>query len=384
MPGLSQLKQFNKDIQSLGDEITLRATRGEKPIVVPIPKGITVEDDSEDFVLGMPDNPRVVDNSNVDDDLSEITGITSGKTSSSSGEEAAPSFEAPDMSSLLAPVDLGSDAGGDDGMPDLSQFMDAPEEEEPEVIEEEPEEISVADMGLEALLAGAGFDGTEGTEEEQAEEPEPEEEIESPTSLPVDDGTQDFDFSTGAADLPDFDLPDAGSVSEAEPFPTEDNTQDNIEAPAADAFDIPEVPEMPEASEAPDPFAVPDIEDITEAPEAPEAPESVEELGDLDELGELGDMEDLGGTEDLGAAEDLSAPEDLGAAQDLGTPEDLGTAEDLGAVEDFDMPEPADIPEAPGEGEAAPADLEEPAELGELDDLGELGELGDFDEPSST
>ena len=89
MPGLSQLKQFNKDIQSLGDEITLRATRGEKPIVVPIPKGITVEDDSEDFVLGMPDNPRVVDNSNVDDDLSEITGITSGKTSSSSGEEAA-------------------------------------------------------------------------------------------------------------------------------------------------------------------------------------------------------------------------------------------------------------------------------------------------------
>ena len=76
MPGLSQLKQFNKDIQSLGDEITLRAQRGEKPVVVPIPKGITVEDDSEDFVLGMPDNPKAVDNSNVDEDLSEITGMT--------------------------------------------------------------------------------------------------------------------------------------------------------------------------------------------------------------------------------------------------------------------------------------------------------------------
>ena len=51
MPGLSQLKQFSKDIQSLGDEITLRAQRGEKPIVIPIPKGITIEDDSEEFVV---------------------------------------------------------------------------------------------------------------------------------------------------------------------------------------------------------------------------------------------------------------------------------------------------------------------------------------------
>ena len=131
MPGLSQLKQFNKDIQSLGDEITLRAQRGEKPVVVPIHKGITVEDDSEDFVLGMPDNPKAVDNSNVDEDLSEITGITSGGSGKKDDGEAAPSFEAPDMSSLLAPVDLGGDSS-DDGMPDLSAFADEPIEEEPE------------------------------------------------------------------------------------------------------------------------------------------------------------------------------------------------------------------------------------------------------------
>ena len=187
MPGLSQLKEFNKDIQSLGDEITLRASRGEKPIVLPIPKGITVENDSEDFVLGMPDNPKIVDNSNVDEDLSEITGLSTGKASGSdSGAEAAPSFEAPDMSSLLAPIDLGGEQS-DSGLPDLSEFMDAPvEEEQPEEIEEEPEEISVADMGLEALLAGEGFDGTEGTEEEEEESLAEEE---APVDqLPVDSG----------------------------------------------------------------------------------------------------------------------------------------------------------------------------------------------------
>ena len=373
MPGLSQLKQFNKDIQSLGDEITLRATRGEKPIVVPIPKGITVEDDSEDFVLGMPDNPRVVDNSNVDDDLSEITGITSGKAGSSSGEEAAPSFEAPDMSSLLAPVDLGSDAGGDDGMPDLSQFMDEPVEEEPEVIEEEPEEISVADMGLEALLAGAGFDGTEGTEEEQEEiaEPEPEEDLNSATSLPVDDGmsdlgaeapsaADDFDFSTGAADLPDFDLPDAGSVPEAEPFPTEDFNMPEI----GDIPEAPEVPEMPDVPEAPEAAETFDVPEMAEIPEAPEAAEPAEELGDLDEIGELGDVEDLGDTEDF------------------------GTTEDLGTTEDFDMPEPADIPEVPEVPEEVETDSKEKAsdlgELGDLDELGNIDDLGDVEDLGDT
>ena len=369
MPGLSQLKQFNKDIQSLGDEITLRATRGEKPIVVPIPKGITVEDDSEDFVLGMPDNPRVVDNSNVDDDLSEITGITSGKTSSSSGEEAAPSFEAPDMSSLLAPVDLGSDAGGDEGMPDLSQFMDAPEEEEPEVIEEEPEEISVADMGLEALLAGAGFDGTEGTVEDQQEEPEPEPE-EAPDSLPVDDGTtvsdapsEDFDFSTGAADLPDFDLPDAGSMGDAEPFPTEDNTQNAVPEPQTDPYAIPdieditgepqaaEVPEMPEVPEAPEAFDTPEAPEAFDTPEAPEvfdvpemeempeeaaAAEPVEELGDLDELGELGDLGELGELGDVGETEEPAPAEEPADAEP--STADLFNAQDV-EIPDFDNAE---------------------------------------------
>ncbi|MCQ2591586.1 MAG: hypothetical protein MJ188_02280 [Treponema sp.] len=170
MPGLKQLKQFEKDILSIGDELTLRASRGEKPVRVPIPKNIQVEDDSEDFVLGMPEEPLIhTTESTVDDDLSEITGIVTGARDGRKQTEEAEqdAFAAPDLSSLLAPMDFES-GSQESEMPDLSMFMDnAPEENE--IQPEEPQktkEVSVADMGLEALLAGAGFDGSEGANQE--------------------------------------------------------------------------------------------------------------------------------------------------------------------------------------------------------------------------
>ena len=323
MPGLSQLKQFSKDIQSLGDEITLRALRGEKPVVVPIPKGITVEDDSEDFVLGMPDNPKAVDNSTVDEDLSEITGIASGGSGKKSDSDSAPSFEAPDMSSLLAPVDLGGDSA-DDGMPDLSAFADEPVvEEEPEEIEEEPEEISVADMGLDALLAGAGFDGSEGTEEEQTEEQEESEpEVDE---LPVDSGDSELE----------------------EPLPFENTT--------------------------PDPFAIPDIPDTPAFPEEPVAAEEPVPEAALDDTGfaeDFSPVEDISPIEDTGTVEPASeAPiEDL---DELGDLDELDELEDLGdtGTNDFAEPETSDIVE--------PADITEPEPLAE--DISDLNiETPDF------
>ena len=361
MPGLSQLKQFNKDIQSLGDEITLRAQRGEKPVVVPIPKGITVEDDSEDFVLGMPDNPKAVDNSNVDEDLSEITGITSGGSGKSEDGDAAPSFEAPDMSSLLAPVDLGGDSS-DEGMPDLSAFADEPiAEEQPEEIEEEPEEISVADMGLEALLAGAGFDGTEGTGEEP--EPEPEEEPEPAVDeLPVD--------STG----PEEPLPFETAASE-EPLPFDVTPSE----PAPDPFAIPDIPDTPAFPEEP-------IEDFSEAapvedfasPEPVEdfeSPEPVEDFETAEPSDTVEDFESPSPVEDFEAAEpveDFESPEPI---------EDFETAESAEPVEDFDAEQPA---EAVDDFEAAEPieDFEtaEPAEPAQADELGELGDLDSLDD----
>ena len=356
MPGLSQLKQFSKDIQSLGDEITLRATRGEKPIVVPIPKGITVEDDSEEFVLGMPDNPRVVDNSSVDEDLSEITGISTSAGKSDSSAEAAPSFEAPDMSSLLAPVDLGGEESGGGEMPDLSQFMDEPVEEEPEIVEEEPEEISVADMGLEALLAGAGFDGTEGTGEEE----EPSADFE--TEEEPDENSLAVDYGSAEPKQP-----------EPEPLPTEetfdfDTSVLDIPASTPEAAPTPEAPAVPEPEEALPDFAEPEMPDIPAEPETaampeePGAPEPLEDLGDLEsldsldsleEIDELGDMPEAVTDEPQAAAEpqtdSFDLPEVSPGSFDEPAPFEM---EDVAAPEGFDLEEPAaaeDMEAAPEE-----------------------------------
>ena len=364
MPGLSQLKQFSKDIQSLGDEITLRAQRGEKPVVVPIPKGITVEDDSEDFVLGMPDNPKVVDNSNVDDDLSEITGITSG-SSGKKDEDSAPSFEAPDMSSLLAPVDLGGDSS-DDGMPDLSAFADEPViEEEPEAVEEEPEEISVADMGLEALLGGAGFDGTEGIEEEN---PEPEE-VEEPAvdELAVDTGDEEpLPFDTSAEPLPlDNSIPE-------EPLP----------------FDL-----TPSSTPAPDPFAIPDIPDTPVFPEEPieEAVEEAAPAEAIDELGDLDSLEDLGNadfaTEEPAPVEDFETP-DAAPVEDFETPE-AAPVEDFdiseaAPVEDFETPDAAPVEDFDIADAAAVTDFETPDAAPVEDfDIADAAPVEDFETPEA-
>ena len=50
MPGLNQLKQFSEDIREIGDEVNIRAQRGEKPVSLPLPQGISEEDDSEELL----------------------------------------------------------------------------------------------------------------------------------------------------------------------------------------------------------------------------------------------------------------------------------------------------------------------------------------------
>ena len=135
MPGFSQLKKFSDDLISLGDEYSLRASRGERVVRYEIPKTIEDKDDSEDFVLGMPEIVAEVVDTQVDDDLSDIMGISTEKTNDGEGqpETAAPSFAAPDLSNLLNPIGL-SDVSSEDAMPDFSMFM---EPEEPEIEEEE-------------------------------------------------------------------------------------------------------------------------------------------------------------------------------------------------------------------------------------------------------
>ena len=216
MPGLSQLKQFNKDLLAIGDEVTIRAARGEKPVEVHIPKEVEDKNDAEDFVLGMPEIEAEVDNSPVDEDLSDLAGLANpASTSSNDSTEPSPTFEAPDLSDLLNPIAISDDggSGSSSDMPDLSMFEDAPVEEEEEIVEEEPEEISVADMGLDALLSGAGFDAPE-------EESESEREVEE-ESLHEKELKEISDLDSDIEDIPEMD--------EAEEIPAADDGLSELE-----------------------------------------------------------------------------------------------------------------------------------------------------------
>ena len=297
MPGLSQLKKFSSDLLSLGDEINLRAIRGEKPVKIEIPKEIEDKNDSEDFVLGMPEIEVEVDTSSADEDLSDLTALVNptASTDKSKENEPAPSFEAPDMSALLNPV-VTETASDDAGMPDLSMF-DEPEEEPEEIIEEEPEEVSIADMGLDALLAGGGFDEPEETpeEEESSEDAEPEIDLDN------------FE------DIPDLD--DIGTQPEPEP--------ETISEAETEALDDAEPLEEPEA---------------------------------LDDIAPLDEPEALGEPEALDDMEPLEEPQS-DSIEEAAPQEDFSDALPAGDF-DFDMPDlpETDSSETASESEALPAD----------------------------
>ena len=404
MPGLTQLKEFSKDLLSLGDEITLRAARGEKPVKFDIPNTIADEDDSEEFVLGMPEKELETEQEIIDEDLSELTGLSTASTQkkSENTDDAATAFAAPDMSDLLAPMGGGDGSDGAD-MPDLSMFMDEPEEAEPEV-EEEPEEVSLADMSLEDLLAGGGFDEPQEDEEsEEAEEVEDAEDIEDVDEIEdaeaadlndaVDlDQPADLDEPEELEDAADLDEPasldGAGELDEAGNLDLPDNLFD------ARDLDMPE-----DLSDAAADLDMP--EELSDAAATLDLPEDLgDATGDLDLPEDLGAATDLDLPEDLGdATDDLDLPEDLGEATgDLDLPEDLSDAtagldlpEDLSdATGGLDLPEDMsdataglDLPEDLGD---TTGNLDLPEDLGDatgdLDLPEDLGEAtGDLDLP---
>ena len=331
MPGLSQLKKFKSDLLSLGDEVTVRASRGEKPVDVIIPKEVEDKDDSEDFVLGMPEIEAAVADTQVDDDLSDLTGIVQNTTKTSdSQEEAAPAFAAPDLSSLLTP--MADDSAGD--IPDLSMF-DNPEPEEEEIVEEEPEEISIADMGLDALLAGGGFD--EGSEQE--EEPEEETQIEEePEPQPEE-----------IEDLP----PEDFGIEDTRPFDSIPSTYEK-KNPNENGLSLDDL--LGETSKDTNP--VEDIESLDEP----------EELTDSGDLSAAGDSDGLGDLDLPGDSGDFNIPEEPASAEPV---------EDLGAADDFSLPDDISTPDLSGASDAL-------GDLGDLGDIGEPGNIGDIDETAGS
>lgn len=407
MPGLSQLKQFEKDILSIGDESTLRASRGEKPVLVPIPKNITVDNDADDFVLGMPEQPLEKKESVVDDDLSDITGA---KTSSSSSAEADASNEnVPDLSSLLAPADFSdsSDSGGTE-MPDLSMFMDAPVEEEAAPEPQEPVEVSVADMGLEALLAGAGFDGSEGAsnEPEEAEsiidDFEPEEvkkespKVQKPAepAKPVEPVNapepKKMELPPELAFLNATNEPEPVAEPIPEPAPIEDfsepedfSTDDMSSADfGTDNFDLPEVPDFDEAQTGENDFSA-DLpkDDFEDIPSFDDIPVEIEDISEP--AASSSDSEEVS-LSDFGF--DMDAPEDKSLSEPSAFTTEPTDEVPLEAtpIETTDVEDFNDVPA--GLFDASDLDLpdisfgEDESEKAENTEKTEKSDIGSFDE----
>ena len=333
MPGLSQLKQFNKDLLAIGDEVTIRAARGEKPVEVHIPKEVEDKNDAEDFVLGMPEIEAEVDNSPVDEDLSDLAGLANpASTSSNDSTEPSPTFEAPDLSDLLNPIAISDDggSGSSSDMPDLSMFEDAPVEEEEEIVEEEPEEISVADMGLDALLSGAGFDAPEEESEREVEE-EP---------LQEKDLKEISDLDSDIEDIPEMD--------EAEEIPVADDGLSELERDLL-------------ASEGNNPSSSSSKSESSKT--NPGEPSLEDLLGNL-EFDIPADSSSDGGNVSEKSAEDIpSLDEDLGGALDEALP-----AEDIPSLDDefgLDTLTASDESSAPAEESSAPAMAEDIPSLDE-------------------
>ena len=307
MPGLSQLKKFSQNLLSIGDELIVRSSRGEKPVRVKIPKDIADVDDSEEFVLGMPEIASAVESEVIDDDLSDLMELSKPAGNKNEENESVPSFEAPDMSSILNPIIMDSD-GSDAQMPDLSMFEDSPvQETEEEEIEAEPEEISIADMGLDALLAGSGFDGSEGKAESESNSDDFDDFYDSDDFAQVEN---DDTFGDAAADNMDF----SDGIDNIEELEELDNNEDIGASEDSAAFE--------------------NIDELGGASENGESDTGASDAGGLADLGALGDLGDLG---DLGALGDTSGLDgdsadggDSGAA-DLGA---LGELGDLGVLGD--------------------------------------------------
>ena len=96
MPGLEQLQKFSQDITGLGDEPAIREERGEPFSVLPIPPDVSENNDSDDFLLGMPQEGE--DNSLLDidgiDETEELGGIDDGEQGLA---DFASSFDLPDL-----------------------------------------------------------------------------------------------------------------------------------------------------------------------------------------------------------------------------------------------------------------------------------------------
>ena len=380
MPGLKQLQQFNSDILNLGDESKLRAARGEKPVLVPIPKNVQDVDDSEDFISGLPvisdeemaqAEAAAKEREKEANDFSDFMDNGSDESDEASEKPAQETAVVPDVSDLLP-----STGDMDLGDLDLSEFEPPPEPEP----EPEPEEIAIEDMDLDSLLAPAPK-----PEPEPEPEPEPQTvDMEASESIQDDSFDQDFtpsqDVSPSVPKSEDsigtsfdsslFDMPQEESADEVEEAVPELDTESFASTfGSGSADDLPTVDDLPSDYSMND---LPPLEDLSFDIDADSTP--AEEIPEISENTEISENPQISETESL-------EPETLSQSADF-NPE---SQESETSLDDLDLPS-FDNPNSDFETDSAALDMNDtiPSEFNETSeaDLSKPEELPATDELS--
>ncbi|MBP3367199.1 MAG: hypothetical protein J6K96_09495 [Treponema sp.] len=355
MPGLKQLQQFNSDILNLGDEVKIRAARGEKPVTIAIPKDASQADDSEDFIGGLPvTQPEEQPGAQQEQSEADFASFFGGGTSEAEkAPEAAleePIADVPDF--LPSADDL-----------DLSEFESAPEIKAEDTPKEN--EISIEDMDLDSLLAPGG-----GQEEADGAHSQPEN-AETDTSVsPADD----FSFpDENAGQASGISEPDGASFDPALfdlPQENESGVSDGLPEFDADAFSKTLGASQSETEEQPLDDVLPDFPDGAGA----DAGNNLN-LDDLD-LPDFGNTASAPGADSASSGsagddlnlDDLDLP-DLGStASEPGTDSaSSGSAGDDLNLDDLDLPDFGSTASAPGTDSASSGSAGDDLNLDDLD-----------------
>ena len=290
MPGLNQLKKFSEDIREIGDEVKIRAQRGEKVPIIPLPQGISEEDDSNDFIIGLPDknNPA----GTQEDDLGSIDDIIGTGSDTSADLEDLSGMD-PDIAALLNPQasadeDALADFLNDDNPASVSAPAEPLEEVEP-VEEPVKEETPLEDLDLDSLLAPSENPTEETGSLDSVPKTEPSA-VEDEFAAPEPETFSDLgDALSNLGDLSDSSAADS-SVGETLEAPT-----DFTDIPSTDGL-APE-PDEPSVIETAEPVSSENPPEVSDNDLPP-----VVDMGDIGDLGDLGDLSSFGN-------EDSAAPE---------------------------------------------------------------------------
>ena len=290
MPGLDQLKQFSEDVANLGNELTIREERGEPVIRVPFPVNISEDDDSDDFVLGMP-----LPNDSIDSD----DAIQNDDFSAEGLQNSSPAdySNLPELDSILNPDPV-----------EAIDFSDFPE--------------------LDAILNPGSQSAAEDLSAVESLEPVEDFSSDGELDFAVDDG----DDNEVSLDLPSFDNLGGDSSEKLGAFDSNNSFNDldfsNFgSTDSAGGFDLPDF-DAPDSS--PD-FAVDDSDDNEVSLDLP----SFDNLGgdSSDNIGDL-DLPDFGAT-DTASGFDLP---DFGAT-DTASDLDLPDFDSTDTASGFDVPD---------------------------------------------